>query len=121
MTDEEAFIIVAKHLIEQGVQSEINKDGGRIPAYRGNEGRKCAIGALIPDEEYSKEFEDIEVRDLLEPLQVPSLEGLDPEKLQELQDIHDCFPKEWRADLISFGERYEYDTSFLKEKEDDPA
>lgn len=93
MTEQEAFDIVVKHLFEQKRPS-MSCARGRLEmpicAYRGVEGRKCAIGALISDEEYSPELENRDVlalnRDGALP---PSLAGLDIDFLVELQAIHD--------------------------------
>lgn len=88
MTEQEAFDIVVKHLFEQKRPSMLK--GSTSCAYRGKKGRKCAIGALISDEEYSLELEakDVTILDLEDALP-PSLAGLDIEFLTELQDIHD--------------------------------
>lgn len=93
MTEQEAFDIVVKHLFEQKRPS-MSCARGRLEmpicAYRGVEGRKCAIGALISDEEYSPELEDKDVTTLdLDDALPPSLRGLDIVFLAELQDIHD--------------------------------
>lgn len=54
MTDLELLDYVQSKIVEQGGLS-VNDRG--TCAYRGNEGRKCAAGQLIPDEKYSHEFE----------------------------------------------------------------
>jgi hypothetical protein len=53
-TDQEIFDTVAKHLLAQGERA-ITENGAC--AYRGVEGRKCAIGCLIPDEVYDPNME----------------------------------------------------------------
>ena len=49
------FNKVLAHLRKQGVASQ-NTDGGTC-LYRGPNGRSCAIGCLIPDDEYKEIFE----------------------------------------------------------------
>ncbi len=58
-----AIDIMAAHLAQQRCQSSV--DG--ISLYRGPNGCKCAVGALIPDELYEQAgcMEDIPIDDLL--------------------------------------------------------
>lgn len=53
MNHQEIFDTVLDHLVSQRAQS-LRYVGGKAPtcAYRGLDGRKCAAGALIPDEYY---------------------------------------------------------------------
>ena len=53
MTKQEIFDTVVTHLRAQGIRSM----RGCTCVYRGPEGRKCAIGALIPDEDFKPEWE----------------------------------------------------------------
>lgn len=53
MTDQEAFEKAARHLL---TQKKVAIEGGKS-LYRTSDGRRCAIGALIPDDEYSRDFE----------------------------------------------------------------
>jgi hypothetical protein len=55
-TIQEAFDIAATHLLRQGERSTASQHGG-ICAYRGYEGLKCGIGALISDESYTMYIE----------------------------------------------------------------
>lgn len=87
MTEQEAFDIVVKHLFGQKRPST-SRNG--VCAYRGEKGHKCAIGALISDEEYAPELENKVVTILdLEGALPSSLRGLDIGFLTELQAIHD--------------------------------
>lgn len=54
MTKQEIFDIVWNSIISQGGPS-VNTFNGC--AYRGNNGRKCAAGWLIPDEDYNTNYE----------------------------------------------------------------
>lgn len=52
LTRQEAFDTALTHLRKQGCKS-VTSDTLRC-AYRGRNGTKCAIGALIPDEKYER-------------------------------------------------------------------
>lgn len=52
MKRQEIFEMVAKHLFQQ---KERSMDGKCL--YRGPNGKKCAIGILIPDEKYDPDME----------------------------------------------------------------
>lgn len=54
MTEQEIFDKVAEHLQKQGHRA-LNEDG--VCVYRGKNGTKCAVGALIPDELYDSKIE----------------------------------------------------------------
>ncbi len=61
LTDpQEVFDMVARHLIGQGKRSMgvVPGMGGRTCAYRGENGTKCAVGCLIPDEAYDPSIEN---------------------------------------------------------------
>lgn len=51
---QEIFDTVVKHLHEQNSQS-VDEKGSCM--YRGVDGKKCAVGCLIPDDLYSKDIE----------------------------------------------------------------
>ncbi len=55
MDKQAVFNTVAKHLLTQGRQA---MDSGGHCVYRGKDGLRCAIGALIPDEVYDPVIED---------------------------------------------------------------
>jgi hypothetical protein len=60
LTVQEAFDKIVLHLATMDRRSRthsyIHADG-EVCAYRGDDGRKCAIGALIPDELYDRSFD----------------------------------------------------------------
>lgn len=58
MTAQEVFDAVATHLLTQNARS-VTEDSPGTCLYRGPEGRKCAIGALIPDSLYRPEIENV--------------------------------------------------------------
>lgn len=51
---QEIYDTVKKHLLSQGAKS-IDSNG--IASLRGNDGRKCAVGCLIPDDKYTENME----------------------------------------------------------------
>lgn len=96
MTDQELFDRVATHLLTQGEQSF---DEGIGCAYRGENGKKCAIGCLIPDEWYSEDLEGNTVHQKV----IREAAGIAESQLQladALQACHDCgLVSEWRDTL----------------------
>src|SRR4051812_42285157 len=83
---------------------------GSSCAYRDNKGHKCAIGILIPDDEYSDYFDSMDA----------SLNGLSPvgilmlklgyedlDFLMALQDIHDSYEvTQWEQRFNELAEEY---------------
>jgi len=65
MTKQEIFDKVVAHLRQQGVKCASTEQGEELCAYRGADGTKCAIGALIPDELYDPKVEGASVGALL--------------------------------------------------------
>lgn len=103
MTQQEIFNTVVEHLLTQNVRSL----DGEICMYRSKEGLKCAIGCLIPDDEYSVELEGYQVSVIQSGLykSLLSKKTLDMFQnnltlLKHLQDIHDIIdPKCWDTRL----------------------
>jgi len=56
MNSQEVFDFVVNHLRLQNAKSVEDVEEGRC-LYRGPEGRKCAVGCLIPDKNYSPYME----------------------------------------------------------------
>lgn len=66
LTEQQAFDYVVNFLRKQGVKSlreDINSD---MCLYRGIKGRKCALGALMPDEVYDINLENLAAEQLVE-------------------------------------------------------
>lgn len=61
-THQQLFDYITAFLLRQGRRSA-NEDG--ICAYRGEAGLMCAVGCIIPDELYSEDLEDKNVRAIL--------------------------------------------------------
>src|SRR4051812_610560 len=97
MTDQEIFDKVATHLLTQNAKSLLLEPGQPISClYRGREGKKCAIGCLIPDELYTPYIEGkriftlpMEIRKVLEEGATSTSSRI--ELLGELQDVHDAW------------------------------
>lgn len=122
MNKHEIFHAVKAHLLKQNMRSFIGCDC----QYRGPDGLKCAVGALIKDEHYDPEFEGSGVLSLavLTALQKSGvlepeydirreLSWPTPEKderialLCDLQDIHDVHePPRWPGLLEEIANRY---------------
>lgn len=107
-TPQEVLDTVAQHLIEQKAKSLNDSlavlDAGPECLYRNSDGMKCAVGALIPDSVYRKEFERFpSVFQLIDSVsEVRSLFGEEILRthhvnlLRQLQDIHDtCSVESW--------------------------
>lgn len=109
MTEQKIFDKVATHLQKQGRRA-LDKDG--VCVYRGEEGAKCAVGALIPDELYDSKVEGVTVAG------IPRHDDTEEDArklvlLSRLQRVHDNgYP--WA--LASVAEDYKLDTATLDAK-----
>jgi hypothetical protein len=109
---QETFDAVAKHLLTQGCVSTRNG----ICAYRGEDGRKCAAGILIPDEKYRPEMEGKmaihpKVSNVLQRLRHNVGLCLD---LQLMHDLSD--PSRWPKKLRSIARQYGLNTAVIESK-----
>jgi hypothetical protein len=103
MTHQEIFNKVARHLL---VQNKEAMDDKLTCMYRNDDGLKCAIGCLIPDELYTPDIEGTGINDgggdevwaIL--VQAGFNKEEDEELLSALQWLHDGQPPEtWRERL----------------------
>ena len=70
--------------------------------YRAKDGRKCFMGVLIPDEEYTPDMEGDGILQIIDKL--PCLKGLNVEYLNDLQIIHDGYSTDkWEDKLKDFA------------------
>ena len=105
LTPQEAFDKVCLHLDAQGHQS--TKNG--CCAYRGFNGDKCAIGCLIPDENYVSSIEGNVLENLIDdgiiitPLSIDFLDGL-----QMAHDRH--LWCDIKFELLNVAERHRLNT-----------
>ena len=97
MTPQEIFDTVAKHLFAQGRRATIRETDiyGEVSAacrYRAEDGTKCAVGALIPDEVYDPKMEGYDVDCVLssDPGYLPEWMHDNAELLRALQTAHDA-------------------------------
>ena len=91
MTVQEAFETMVRHLRKQGKRSE-NANGTCL--YRGPDGLRCAVGCLIPDDQYKRSLEGKAVGFITK--NVPALSDIEPGILSEMQSIHDdCDVSQW--------------------------
>lgn len=89
MNAQQVFDKVADHLWTQGVPSIDALSGYCM--YRGEEGRSCAVGCLIPDDVYSQSMEDLRVAALVGAFgtRLPPFIKEHVELLSRLQSVHD--------------------------------
>lgn len=95
MTNQEAFDKVKAHLLLQNSRALYKNRGC---CYKDQNGKKCAVGCLIPDELYEDRFEGSGVIELLrKSTNLRALfDGLDAIFLMDLQLVHDTKdPKDW--------------------------
>lgn len=100
MTNQEAFKTMVRHAREQGRKS-LNRQGQC--RYRGKNGTKCFVGALIPDADYTVMLEGKPAIALSRVL--PCLRGLSPSMLHQMQAIHDLDEMEaWESAFSSVAD-----------------
>lgn len=105
-TPQEIFDIVAEHLLTQNAKSVVvapSTGHGATPicVYHGPGKLRCAVGALISEEQYEEAMEGQNVEGLFltytDNLRSCGLISIEHEQLlDDLQNIHDCAPvSEW--------------------------
>ena len=100
------FDTVREHLLQQG-EASLNVLHNQS-AYRGAGGRKCAIGCLIPDENYDARLEGKPVRRVAVVRAIDAKFGCTEKDargyfLYDLQGIHDWNDStEWARELEEF-------------------
>lgn len=112
---QEIFDTAAVGLLTQKSKSEVHSDHCM---YRGPEGKKCAIGFCISDEDYDPSMEEKPIGRILDRYEGPSikkLSGVNRAFLTRLQRIHDSdsSPEEWKEKLISLAQGYNLSTSAI--------
>lgn len=91
MTNQEAFNKVCDHLMQQNAKAVHPSYENDRCAYRDTEhNRKCAVGCLIPDNEYDINMEGHAISSLLNSFSVPLLRAVYIDLLLQLQDVHDA-------------------------------
>ncbi len=88
-TNQEAFNKMVAHLRAQNAKSI---QDNHYCLYRGPDGMKCAVGCLIPDSEYSEDFENRSISELKQMDILPdSLKNTSYPLLQQMQEVHDSW------------------------------
>lgn len=110
MTTQEAFHRVYRHLLTQGHRAtRYSKTNYVSCVYRGEDGSRCAIGALIPDELYKPELEGLGVLEIMQGNQeiVALFEDVPHLLLERLQELHDHVPAHlWKEGLEEIADDY---------------
>ena len=91
ITKQEAFNRAWQYFIKERHNPSTTHDHWSC-LYRSPTGMKCAVGLLIPNEEYSRDFEGMPLEDVFD--QVPTLcdsPDLSVSYLRDLQQCHDEF------------------------------
>lgn len=99
MTEQEAYERMREWLGREGASKSESRNG--LCVYRLGDGNKCAVGVLIPDEEYHETFENATIDSVAEAC--PSLEGLDLGFLSQAQNCHDHTPDNEEFSVVAVG------------------
>lgn len=86
MTNKEAYEGIKEYFSRPGAVLARHGKGGQC-SYLTGEGNKCAVGCLIPSDEYTDRFEGKPVDGIC--TYIPALTGVDISFLMEVQDLHD--------------------------------
>lgn len=126
MTNQEAFDTIVAHLRQQNDRAVLILDGaeqGSSCMYRTAAGLKCAVGCLIPDDQYHADFDDEEQMQertgdenvgtgvcIVAPF-IPALEGLNLDFLEDMQSVHDnsgvdLWEESWKTIADQYGLTY---------------
>ncbi len=136
MNKQDVFDRVARHLLTQNRKSWLSTgQTGKVCAYHGDEGVRCAAGIFIDDEHYSPEMEGVAVPRFLsgnDPtiapkahLKTPLIQeallaaGIEDDHLlvlRQLQAVHDQVPVEsWRTGLAAVAKDFALSDAVLGE------
>lgn len=108
-TAQNIFNKVVAHLRQQGCQA---LNDNNVCVYRGKNGTKCAIGCLIPDDEYLPSFEGQHIFTILDNYSnynFVATANLISHRilLVSLQVVHDTCPvNDWETEFKMIAERY---------------
>lgn len=92
---QDQFNFMVAHLRQQGCAS-VPVDGMGC-AYRGTDGRKCAVGCLIPDSTYTP---GLEAKDAYQIAPLLNTLGLDSGLCYAMQNVHDHTPpSDWEREF----------------------
>lgn len=117
MTNKQIYTKVSKHLLKQGKRSEGESGAaGNDCLYRSSDGLMCAVGCLIPDDQY---YSGLEGQDVDKGMVLGTLRGVIGTRrssscrkidlLERLQFIHDQVPVEdWAIKLAGLKKDYKF-------------
>lgn len=130
MNNQEVFDAVAIHITEQGGKSLMND---YMCAYRAPDGKRCAIGCLIPDHLYDRGIEGLGINGIYDKRHetghrsaiMAFFEGVDLRLLHSLQVVHDNtfgddaqdFVKSFHKLMRRVAEQYDLDASIIDKLE----
>lgn len=115
MNTQEMFDTIVTHARTQGKKAEVkdpSSSTGYSCVYRGDNGEKCFVGALITEEFYTTEIEERAVTSCLVEQAVEKsigreLTGTEIELLVDMQVIHDTHPiTEWENDFQYYAGKF---------------
>lgn len=120
---QETFDHVALHLLKQGARCTIANaltphDGDPPCAYYGDNGMRCAVGALIPEHIYCSDWNHDSIDMLPHDVRAYLGMGIGPTRTEELlsclQSLHDhTQPVTWPRDLREIAVRHGLETRVL--------
>lgn len=98
LTRQQAFNQVCEHLMQQGQRAVASNNV--TCQYLATDGCKCAIGCLIPLDEYVPQMEGKNVDELMKEFKISTLVKEDLPLYNRLQGVHDYHPiSTWKASL----------------------
>jgi len=120
---QEAFDRMARHLLLQGECSKRSFQRRPICAYRGNRGRRCAVGALISDDAYSVKLESLSLQhgDVKVALEKSGVlcDGRMNRLLDRMQEVHDENPPyQWASMMRDVAHLFELSDAVVREVEE---
>lgn len=118
MTNQEIFDKVATHLLTQKAKSMAIISDDYSCAYRGDDGLKCAVGCLIPDDKYDPTMEGHVAKTVLAlfPRAINVHAYLSADLLDELRKVHDVMEVDmWYKGLNDVADHYNLDASVLEQ------
>ena len=108
-SNQDLFDTITTHLRTQGARATCETFD--MCVYHASDGRKCAIGCLIPDERYTPVLEGCDLRRNGNVQSILRSLDIDPtnEMLREFQQTHDCFEpgSEWEREFRMIAQRYD--------------
>lgn len=105
-TRQEIFDIAYRGLAAQGFKQSLTPNGESC-AYRGEHGRKCAVGFLLDDEAYTYAFEGVSAANpgVLRRARISNALSAFARDLQKCHDLNPC-PSDMSVGLVRFASRH---------------